>query len=308
MVVAVVSQLSGRAVPARWFSPTSFWNTSIPAQAPIDPDSASMIGALSHYSATAQLSNDHQYGIPIARATNGDPAFSITSQVYAAGPRVVRCRVPPSAQANVGLDHHLTVIQPDGTACDFWQFQRHGGTPTAATVAMPCGIVTGVAPDAWGTIPCRGRLGNGSEASGFALAGGVVRYGEMSGRAPLHHALAVALPAPIARSGPPAWPATHTDGACPKTSCIPEGARLQLDPSFDVSAQAWPPWEKKIARALQVYGAFVVDKGGALAISAQDTGQDQDWERLGVPINANLANLPWGQVRVLRIRANFGAA
>jgi hypothetical protein len=131
----------------------------------------------------------------------------------------------------------------------------------------------------------------------------------MSGRAPLHHALAISLPAPIVRSGPPAWPATHTDGVCPsRISCIPEGARLQLDPSFDVSAQAWPAWEKKIARALQIYGAFVVDKGGALAVSAQDTGQDQDWETLGVPVNANLSNLPWDQVRVLRIRANLGGA
>jgi hypothetical protein len=309
VVITVVWKLRGPATPTRWFSRTSFWNTSIPAQPAIDRDSASMVGALSRYSAAAQLTNDHQYGIPIVTASDQDPAFSISSQVYSAGPRVVRCRIPPTAQANAGVDRHLTVVQPDGTACDFWRFQRHDGTPTAATVARPCGIVTGVAPDAWGTIPCRGRLGNGTEASGFALAGGVIRYREMSGPAPLNHALAIALPVPIVRAGPPAWPATHTDGVCPnRISCIPEGARLQLAPNFDVNAQAWPSWEKKIARALQLFGAFVVDKGGAIALSAQDTGRDQDWERLGIPVNANLGNLPWAHLRVLRLRANFGAA
>jgi hypothetical protein len=70
---------------------------------------------------------------------------------------------------------------------------------------------------------------------------------------------------PATRSGYIACPATHTDGANSNANAIPEGARIQLDPSFNVSVQSWPTWEKIIATVLQTYGAYVVDTGGALA-------------------------------------------
>ncbi len=74
-----------------------------------------------------------------------------------------------------------------------------------------------------------------------------------------------------------ACPATHTDGVYNDIAALPEGARIQLDPAFNVEAQAWPRWEKTIAHALQTYGAYVGDTGGSLAIFGEaniDRGYD----------------------------------
>src|SRR5207245_1991539 len=59
---------------------------------------------------------------------------------------------------------------------------------------------------------------------------------------------------PYTRKDYIAWPATHTDGQHTDPAAIPQGARIQLDPDFDVEAQRWPRWEKILARALQRYG------------------------------------------------------
>ena len=59
-------------------------------------------------------------------------------------------------------------------------------------------------------------------------------------------------------------PAIKTDGDSTRTDCLPEGARLQLDPSIDVSKiTGITPAERAVARALQRYGAYVIDRGGA---------------------------------------------
>ena len=59
-------------------------------------------------------------------------------------------------------------------------------------------------------------------------------------------------------------PAIKTDGDSTRTDCLPEGARLQLDPSIDVSKiTGITPAERTVARALQRYGAYVIDRGGA---------------------------------------------
>jgi hypothetical protein len=82
---------------------------------------------------------------------------------------------------------------------------------------------------------------------------------------------------------------------------MPEGARIQLDPSFDVAATSWPAWKKTIARALQRYGAYLGDTGGTVAIRGEaDVNRGYDaWTKAGAPEGASLADLPWAHMRVL---------
>src|SRR5437868_811729 len=50
------------------------------------------------------------------------------------------------------------------------------------------------------------------------------------------------------------YPATKTDGASWASPCIPEGARVQLDPSLNVDAlPGLTAGERTIAKALQTY-------------------------------------------------------
>jgi hypothetical protein len=287
-----------------WMAPNSFWNVPIPASPAVDTHSSTMIDSLVSFRDRAHFVNDQAWGYPIVTATTSDPSYAMTSTEWSAGPEPVTCRVPTSADPNTGGDGHLTVIQPDGTTCDFWEFSRGaGGVPTAHTVAKSCGKVVGPNRDAWGTVPCRGTLGNAAVAAGFDLLGGILRPEEFDGTTPIQHALAISLPADMVRTGP-AWPASHSDGTCTSTTgCIPEGAKLQLDPSVDVAALDLPAWEKKIAQALQTYGGYVSDQGGSFEIRAVDRYDDSVWTSRGIGITKFVPELPWEDMRVLQLTA-----
>ncbi len=136
----------------------------------------------------------------------------------------------------------------------------------------------------------------------MALLGGDIRPEEIR-QGHIDHALSMITP--YTRSGYIACPATHTDGKYSDTAAIPEGARVQLDPTFNVDAQNWPAWEKTIAKALQTYGAYIVDTGGALAVRGvtdQNLGSNS-WASTNTPKGANISNIPWNLIRVLQIQS-----
>jgi hypothetical protein len=139
-------------------------------------------------------------------------------------------------------------------------------------------------------------------ASGFAALGGLVRPEEIA-QGHIDHALH--LMTPYTRANYIACPATHTDGQKNDTAAIPEGARIQLDPAFNVDAQSWPAWEKIIAKALQTYGAYVVDSSGAMSfrgVTDQNLGAT-NWASVNTPKGGSLSNLPWSSMRVLQIQS-----
>src|SRR5207248_2976692 len=84
----------------------------------------------------------------------------------------------------------------------------------------------------------------------------------------IDHALAITVS--LSRSGLIACPATHTDGPSTDPNSIPEAARIQLDPAFNVDGQSWPQWQKVIAHALQTYGAYIYDTGGSMAVAGPE--------------------------------------
>ena len=64
----------------------------------------------------------------------------------------------------------------------------------------------------------------------------------------------------------------------------PLGARLQLDPDFNIESSGLSPPGKIIARALQTYGAYVGDQAGANVLFAE-AGPEQlaEWKGLLKP-------------------------
>ncbi len=96
----------------------------------------------------------------------------------------------------------------------------------------------------------------GATASSLPVIGGTMLLDELkTGR--IDHALAINLPAPRAHVF--AWPAQRTDGTGPPTA-LPEGARLRLDPTLDVSSLHLPKLTRMIALAAQRYGLVVRDQ------------------------------------------------
>ena len=146
----------------------------------------------------------------------------------------------------------------------------------------------------------------GVSASGLVTVGSMITLAEArAGR--IDHAMALALIAP-ARWDRWRFPAQRSDGTDPSADAIPQGARLRLDPSLDVTTLHLTPLGEAIARAAQKYGFIVVDTAGAVAVMAESgvpdearTGTDP-WPAIlrGVPAYEQLRGFPWSKVEVLQ--------
>jgi hypothetical protein len=149
----------------------------------------------------------------------------------------------------------MTIIDlANGCEYDFWQARRDGaGAWEASWMAAHPSDGNGIFPH-----------GLSGRASGFAYLMGAVWPDEIAS-GEIRHAIAVSYP--YTRAGGPVAPATSSDGITQTESAIPIGARFRLSPGLDLDALGLASHEKVIARALQVYGAFIVDTGGESGIA-----------------------------------------
>jgi len=282
----------------RPYAPSSFWNEPIRPDPAIDPHSAAMVAAaFARHASSANLTNSDEWGYPIAYANRGTRWHDVACTRYGCD-RDVEFRIPTYAEANTGADGHLSVIDiATDRELDMYRAEYSDGRWSAGSR-----YITGV--DGRGAMCAPEQRCDGAVASGFAALGGIVRPEEIA-EGNIRHALAIAIP--HTRGDYIACPATHASGDnVGDESALPMGARVQLDPSFDVGAQPWPRWKKTIAIALQRYGAYIVDTSSSLEVRAEASrltrGYDA-WRLVGLTSNSpSLAAIPWDRLRVLDIR------
>lgn len=257
---------AGPSEPSPPTATAPFTAAAIGADPDVAAGSAAMVAhALVPFAGGANLAGSQHWGIPVVHATAADPVRTVT----AAG-RTLRFRIPDGATPSLGSDHHLAVIDGDGEL-DLWTAVRDGAGDWTAGAAV---IVPQTARGIAGPIA--------ADAAGFALTAGLLTPAELrAGR--IDHALVFTTPATRDTF---VAPAVHTDGRRSDAAAMPLGTRIQLDPAADLSAL--PRDQRVIARALQVYGAYLVDSSGSLAIRAT-TGFD----------DLSLTAIPWSRMRVL---------
>ena len=269
----------------------SFWNTPIGSDPKLDPNDAAV---MAHFVAHLNYPNLtlRSWGVDVAEAHPGDPAYDVPCTMYSCTLGAFgTLRIPATAVPAPGGDHHLAVVDPaTGREWDLWEAQRQGAGWTSAAGAAVSTSGDGIveSPKASG------------DAANFALLAGLLRPEEIL-QGHIDHALVITVPGIAA--GPPVCPATHNaPTGTNDPNALREGMKLQLDPSVDVSALPIPDWEKTIARALQVYGAYVRDNGGTVAVMAENTdsrGYDA-WAKVGLEGDVvSLAGIPWTKLRLL---------
>ena len=276
----------------RWYAANSFWNTPISASASIDPNSANIISyAISSYGSGASLANDNAWGLSYVYTTASSKAYTVACTEYCSSSTTV-LPIPAGTVPNTGSDGHLSVIN-GANEIDMWQAKYN-----ASSDSWSASTITTTTINGWGANCAEGQSCMGANAAGFALLGGAIRPEEISAGV-IPHALSLMTPA--TRSGYIACPATSSDGKSSNANAIPEGAQIQLNPSFNVAAQSWAPWQKTIAVALQQYGAFVSDTGGSLAFYAVNdiNSGNVTWTSVGMTKSPSLSWLPWSQMQVL---------
>lgn len=277
---------SGGPTPGVAFEAGSPWNVPIVGSPVLDPNSEAMASFLgSEMKGYADL---YEYGTPVWEAAAGDPFASVSCTEPWGTCQLTQqlIQIPAAAGTASGSDSSMVVI--DGsTGYDFWNAHRTSSTNWS----------TG-----WGTrFSLTGPgTGGGATGAGMPLLAGLPRLWEME-HGEIHHALGFITEdtcASVYR-----YPASKTDGHSGSANCIPEGTRIQLDPSININAiPNLNAGERIVARALQVYGAYCKDSGGAkLAFGFEDpVGKPNPYPGLGFSNDYyDMPRIPWNHLRVL---------
>lgn len=269
-IVAVVKAPDERA--NRLYADTSPLNQRIASNAETDPASSTMIellltevGANGWPIAAGEFTNTIYYAD--ASTPRYDVALSAPSY---SGQRLQDVPIPDDATVPSDSDGGLVVIDRDtGCEYDFARARKEKDGTWSALFANALPI------DGDGIYPSA----ESPSASGFASASGTILPEELdSGQ--IDHALVFTMQ--NTKVGGPVAPAVGSDGHSTAEGAIPEGARLQLDPSLELDRLRLTSWQKGIARALQEYGMYLVDTGGAVALRVQHSASTS-------------SRYPWGE-------------
>jgi hypothetical protein len=303
-----------------FFSPSSFWNQPLAANAPIDPSSAALVQEFD-----AEISSELQAGTGPWINTTADSV-----PLYTVGPSQATVPVtlegdlepalaaswsavplPPDAQPAAGTDKSLAVWQPSTNRMwEFWKLSDGADGWSAAwggsmqDVSENPGVY---GPEAWlGAEPWWG-----TSATSLPLVGGLITFHDLK-HGSIEHALAIAIPG--ARADTYALPAQRDDGDSTNPLALPEGAHLRLNPELDLAALHLPPLTLMLAQAAQRYGIIVRDQASNVAFFGQAptpshanpyTGTNGYFE--GSYPDQLLAAFPWSQLQVLQMTLREGS-
>jgi hypothetical protein len=249
--------IGAQAALGRLYSPASPFNRPIPADARVDPQSDLLVHSLVEAAAqNGAVIAVGRWTVPVYLATSRTPRVRVSLTASWAPARAFDgVPMPAAARPDPAGDGHLAVIDRRSSCeYDFWKAEKRGRTWSAAWGNSVRSSGTGVYP--------RGLSARGS---GFALLAGLIWPDELA-RGRIDHALIFSYPHTSAAGFVP--PATESDGRSQRVDAIPEGARLQLDPTLDVDSLMLPRHERTIARALQRYGMYLADTGGNVSLYA----------------------------------------
>ena len=294
----------------RLFSPSAFWNTPLPDDVALDPNSRQLSAAVAGMARDLGSSlSIYNYSVPVYLVGPDQPKVKVTPGVpnpalHAAFDKVP---VPDNARPASGTDAHLVVYQSStDTLWEFWKMRREAG-------GWRCnygGRMVDVSRNPGHFIDVNGPGGKplekaywGATATGLPLMGGLVMPEELK-RGQVDHALAIALPR--IRAGVLALPAQRSDGKYSGPNSVPEGARFRIDPELDLGALGLSRAELTLARAAQRYGMVVRDGGAVVGIYARDPvnlGNDPYPALLdGLKPYQALQRFPWDALQLVKMR------
>ena len=255
------------------FPASNAWNTNI-ASAPLDPNSATIIAALTGSKLHPDFSNivDGNYGIPyVVVDSSVTPPVPVTMTTYQSESDITLYPIPLTAPiegfppaCTINGDNHLLVI--DKNKCwlyETWQTQICNGTWSAANGAIWDLTNTEHRPYGW----------TSADAAGLPIFPGLVRYDEVAAGA-INHAFRMTLAQTKSDSNGGYFvpPATHAAGNNSGTDNI-MGMRLRLKASFNISG--FSAANQVILTAMKNYGMIVADNGSNMYFQG---APDANWD------------------------------
>lgn len=278
------------------------WDPIIPASPVLDPDSAAMVAGLSAGGAQHVLGLV-DYGVTMAGPagiTTSTPRYDITftedtanGGTWGSDPFFIDMPIPDGLILPSGTDGHLVVADPTtNLVYGLWQADGADGATWGGLADFD-----GDGVDWW--------PGSSTGCGVSRLAGPVTVADILAGE--VRHTMFFSTDSADSTYR---YPAYKSDGwnAAGSAHPIPEGARIQLDPSIDLAAiPGITTIELIIGRGLQRHGMICGDNGGArvgilceLAPDAYTNPPGSVYAAAGAGWDYfGCENLPWSSLRVL---------
>ncbi|HEV2345701.1 MAG TPA: hypothetical protein VGS97_16500 [Actinocrinis sp.] len=256
--------------PDNGFSAAGPWNTPLPADVPLAPNSQAIVNNLvqdKQNNSGLWAINTDTYSAPVYTVGPDTPVqqwtYSDCQNMPQLAPVIAgslaAVPTPPGMLVSQGTDESVAIYQPaTDTYWDFWRAQQDASGHWSAC--------WGGEIEHYSTNP--GIFDNplGASATGLPLGASLIRVDELR-RGRIDHA--INLETVRTQAGCFSWPATRDDGNTPGADIPCEGQRFRLDPAFDVNTLI-DPAARTIARAMQQYGLILTDKAGAVVTQAED--------------------------------------
>ena len=313
----------------RFFKDSSFWNQPIGPEPAIDPDSRKMLDFVSSRDPRGFWLSLHKWTIPIYEVNATTPRRRVHRRYhnesqgsfarshpylhpahpmghgrdFAADALAGRIPIPADARPDPEDDSHIALvdwesgwiwdmwaarIRPDGEwECNSGMKYRADGSGVFDRAEF-ADVHDGESIHPYG--PAR--------AAGVPILAGTIMHDEVLAGNIRHKLVFATQASAFGKFVHP--PACWTDGGWPEG--LPEGAVVQLDPSFDLEKHNLSPAAKVVARALQDYGAVNVDVCGGHCLYGQGLYADplkRTWH--GLLESDELIALTFDHFRVLRM-------
>lgn len=279
-IVNSVQNAAASVYPHHW-APDSPAYRTMPANAPIDPNSSSIVNNIVKYgiqyygdktnNIPSMTLNIHSYSNPLITAHNSDPSYDIKfTDCQNKGSEDTNwenlmkgVHIPDSAKPSNGSDGQMSLYNADsGRYVELWQASKTGNTWSAC----------------WGgninnTATSNTQFQNpyGVSAAGIAYEPYTIKAAELqAGR--IDHPVALSLPPEVVNSFISGI-ADRTDGALdPNTpNTISEGQYLRLPKSLDVDSLHLTRVANIIAHAAQDYGLIISDRGYDIGFAVENS-------------------------------------
>ena len=292
------------------YSETSIWNTPIGPSPKYDMHSTEMIASLKTSNEGRIVTAGEAYNYPVYFADEQTPRWDIpcminkctiasSDQDIMRTESVQNVPIPELAQPGEDTDGRMIII-------DTVTHKEYNLSKARRTDAGWVAGTVSVYNILWDATP----VGHSSRGSGIPAYAGLLRPWEIKqGR--IEHALAFGYT--LTARDKCVFPASKTDGDSKRPFAIPEGARLQLDPSLtdaDFDEMGLDPTAKIIARALQEYGMILVDTSGSFKIYVEDLINNpyatEQWTDPALNLTKeSIYNIPYTSFRVLELPPGY---
>jgi hypothetical protein len=287
----------------RAFSSDSYWNTPLPADAPIDPKSSAFIDFLNSdnsadYLRVVGTESSGGWGEPIFWAEPSDPIYKVKQTRYTLPEAFATgIRIPSEARVPNTSDAQMTIY--DVAEGSVYKLQK--AVYDSATDTWSAG------GGSWYATASNGLHRSFEESNdernyghrGIPPATHAVRFDEIeSGR--IDHALKIAVNTAHQEA---VWPMTASDGDSLDPAALPQGARLRIKPSVNLDMLDLSPAALVIAEALQRYGAVVGDSSGSNTnLKVENTVvEGKGWQWKNVLSATSLQAVPFDSYEVVRL-------